>query len=265
MPSLVVTAALAPVVREPTLRSEQVTQLLLGRTAEILEDRAPWHRIRITADAYEGWVHDGYVRRLDDAEARAWTLAADGWSEGAAVEEGERIVRVPVGGRVRLARHGVELPDGRVGRILSGRIAPAATIGVEARAIPADKWLIRFFAGAPYEWGGLSPWGVDCSGLIQVGFAARGIALPRDSFLQAEVGDDVPREEAQRGDLLFFSENGRTVTHVALLGADHRLVHSSLSCGGFVVEPWGPGTRAAPLKDLLVGVRRLAAAEGPAL
>ncbi|HEU5358053.1 MAG TPA: C40 family peptidase [Gemmatimonadales bacterium] len=264
MPAIVATASVAPVLKEPNIRSEQITQLVLGRTGRVVEDRGEWHRIHVDLDGYEGWCHAGYSRVLDDEAAAHWIASADGWSEGATVEQGDRMVRVPLGGRVRLGRHGAELPDGTIGRILGGRIVPAATIATEARSTPVDKWLVKFYGGAPYQWGGLTPWGTDCSGLVQVGFAARGIALPRDSFLQAETGTEVDLASARRGDLLFFSENGRSVTHVAVLGPDDRLVHSSLSAGGFIVEAWTAGTRAGFLRDLFVTARRPPAPEGAA-
>jgi hypothetical protein len=44
---------------------------------------------------------------------------------------------------------------------------------------------------------------------------------------------------------------------VALAGEADTLVHSTLACGGFVVEPWHDGTRAAPLRQRLAGIRRI--------
>jgi hypothetical protein len=50
----------------------------------------------------------------------------------------------------------------------------------------AARWAEAFFAGAPYRWGGITTWGVDCSGLVQAAYRVRGIRLPRDSAQQAE-------------------------------------------------------------------------------
>ena len=114
------------------------------------------------------------------------------------------------------------------------------------------------FAGAPYQWGGVTPWGVDCSGLVQTTFAARGVLLPRDAALQVEHGVPVAVEDIRPGDLLFFrGESTERITHVAFAAEGDGLVHSTLACGGMVAESWRAGTRAAPLRERLVAVRRM--------
>ena len=62
----------------------------------------------------------------------------------------------------------------------------------------------------------------------------------------------------QPGDLLFFrGESTERITHVAFAADGDGLIHSTLPCGGMVAESWGAGTRAAPLRDRLVAVRRM--------
>lgn len=264
--ALICSAPVGAVQAEPSLKGEQISQFLFGRVADVVAAQGEWRRIKMRLDGYEGWVHSGYAREVEVEEADAWEKAATGWSEGAVGEVRDRLVRIPPGGRVQVdAMGGLVFPGGRRGKLLNGRVVPADTLANEARAMPVEKWAVRFFGGAPYQWGGMTPWGVDCSGLVQVAFAARGVALPRDSFMQAEVGEPVVLETARNGDLLFFSENGRSVTHVAIVGANETLVHSTLSAGGFLQETWGPDSRAGFLRDLFVGGRRLPRGEGPAL
>src|SRR6185437_7197884 len=56
---------------------------------------------------------------------------------------------------------------------------------------------VELFEGTPYEWGGVTPWGADCSGMVQAVFGLHGIPLPRDARQQAEHGDSGPDILAQ--------------------------------------------------------------------
>lgn len=256
--SLIARAATAPVCREPNLRAEQVTQFVLGETARVLEAQGQWRRIRLDHDHYEGWVHLGYALETDHEIARGWRESAGGWSEGCVVRtEHGVLVRLPIRARVGFAHPRVDLPDGRRATVIAGEVTPYPRVVARARAVSPDLWARRAFAGTPYQWGGVTPWGVDCSGLVQTTFLARGTHLPRDAAEQAASGHPVAPGTHRPGDLLFFAERGDRITHVALAGPEDTLVHSTVACGGFVLEPWGPGTRAMVLRTQLVAVRRV--------
>jgi cell wall-associated NlpC family hydrolase len=91
------------------------------------------------------------------------------------------------------------------------------------------------FAGTPYQWGGITPWGADCSGFVQTVYAVHGIQLPRDASQQALIGAEADGEVP--GDLLFFSErdDGR-ITHVAIALGPSEFAHVALGRGGHAVE-----------------------------
>ena len=256
--SLVARAGVAPVLREPNPRAEQVTQFVLGETARVLEHSGDWRRVRLEQDRYEGWVHIGYALETDHEIARGWRETATAWSDGAVVRaEDGVIVRLPVRARVGLAAPRVDLPDGRRGSVIAGRVTPYDRVVARATAVQPELWALQAFAGTPYQWGGVTPWGVDCSGLVQTTFMARGITLPRDAAQQADQGESVPPTNYRPGDLLFFTERGDSITHVAIAGEGDTLVHSTLACGGVVREAWGPGTRAMMLRAQLVAIRRI--------
>jgi hypothetical protein len=245
-----------PVQREPSLRAEQVTQLVLGEVARVVERQADWCRLRIEADGYEGWAHLGYLLEVEPKLSDAWRETARGWSEGAVIRDGDTVVRLPVRARVGLQADRVQLPGGGEGRLIAGSVALLEDVTRRARAQSPAVWATTTYAGTPYQWGGVTPWGVDCSGLVQTTFRARGIELPRDAAEQIGCGRPIEASERRPGDLLFFTEGSDRVTHVAIAGADDTLVHSTLACGGFVVEPWGRGSRAFGLRERLAGVRR---------
>jgi hypothetical protein len=258
MPSAIGRAAVAPALAAPSVRAEQVTQLVFGETASIVERTGEWRRVHVHADGYYGWIHTGYLLEVDDPSAEDWRSRASGWSEGALVRVDEANIPLPLRARVILEAGTVVLPDGRRGRVTGGSIRQLSEIRSEACTKAPEHWALEHFLGSPYLWGGVTPWGVDCSGLMQTTFAARGINLPRDSGQQAGCGENISLQAIRPGDLLFFrGESGKGITHVAFAGEADTLVHSTLSCGGTLIESWLPGTRAASLRERLVVVRRL--------
>ena len=254
--SVICRAPVAPVNADASLRAEQVTQLVLGETATVLERRAEWVRVRADIDSYEGWAHTGYL--VATAQARPWREAATGWSDGARVEVDGVGVLLPLRARVVIEDGAVRLPGDRVGAVVEGSVRDAAAVRRGAEATRPDEWAWAEFGGAPYQWGGVTPLGVDCSGLVQTTFAARGVSLPRDAWQQAAAGTVVERDALAPGDLCFFrGETTERITHVALYAGDDTIVHSTVACGEVVRERWGDGTRAAALRQRFVSARRV--------
>jgi hypothetical protein len=256
---VIVTTSVVPLLSQPQLSSAQLTQLVIGEAAAVLETAGAMYRVRTCLDAYEGWLHRGYVTLLPMGEVEAWLVNA-AWSQGALLECRDRtLLRAPH--RARLLREGrgrVRLPRGETAEILEGEVRPYAEVIAACSTTPPEEWAWGTFGGTPYLWGGITAAGIDCSGLVQMTFVLRGVPLPRDSRQQIHHGRVVEAGQQRAGDLLFFCGSDRaTIDHVAFLAADDTLVHSTIETGGVTRERWDAGSRAGPLRERLVAIRRL--------
>ena len=89
--------------------------------------------------------------------------------------------------------------------------------------------LAREQVGVPYRYGGSSPSGFDCSGLVQYVYGKLGVSLPRESRDIAGVGHQVSVHALLPGDLVFFRINGRRVSHVGIYIGNNEFVHATKS------------------------------------
>lgn len=83
--------------------------------------------------------------------------------------------------------------------------------------------------GKPYRYGGTTPAGFDCSGLVLFSYRQAGVSLPRDTQQQRRATKRVKLAELKRGDLLFFDQEGRKASHVGIYLGGRRFVHAPSS------------------------------------
>ena len=130
----------------------------------------------------------------------------------------------------------VRLPDKRIGIIKTTDIyglrkkVVEPTDSLRSMIISAAQQLL----GIPYCWGGRSPKGCDCSGLINLAYRTSGLELPRNSHpMWLRSGKINHGSQLQPGDLIFFARTKRKkkVHHVLMYIGDEQIIESCLSRG----------------------------------
>ncbi len=242
----VVTAAIENLYARPDETGPVDSQAILGDRVEVLEQTAGFARAR-TADGNIAWIPERSILRRDVPPA-AGAKVARVTSNFAHVYSSPSFTRTrplltaPVGARLAYsgfleAKEGdscswvrVALPDGRDGFVAARDVALLPFDEIPPLRSP-DAWIAfgKRFLGAPYTWGGTTPAGFDCSGLIQRIFSEHGVTLRRNSYEQAFQDPQlvpVAAETLRPGDLLFFGTEDR-IDHEAMWLGDGTVLQAT--------------------------------------
>jgi len=221
---------------EPRFNSERSSQLFFCELLTV-HDEQQGHLLVRQTDDYSGWVDKRHVVEIAERSYRTY-LAAPKFavkSVQTALFDRKHLKIPPhtlfYGTLVKAGRRSdglvqIELPDGQR-RIL--KASAVASVGRKGSHQVSNAMLVaeaRRFLGVPYLWGGVSPAGFDCSGLVQTICRRFGIYVPRDTKDQIGVGAEIPRNLATTGDLLFFKR------HVGFAIGHDRIIHSSVGGSG---------------------------------
>lgn len=221
--------SLIPMRSEKSDRSEMISQILFGEMYQVLEMDEKWVYVRLIHDGNEGWidrkmyvpVSDEYVVKYRSESPMLTTEVFN-----IITKDGDYGNKLIVAGSV--------LPffDAITKKMMIGEdsytlVSKIKDVGIDSlRDLIIDYALMYY--NTPYLWGGRSPYGIDCSGLVQIVYRMAGIDLPRDAADQVNVGQDFSFvEEALPGDLAFFGDDTGVITHVGIIWEQNRIIHAS--------------------------------------
>ncbi len=234
---------------EPDYAAELGDQSLMGTVVKIIDEKSYWLKI-VSPDPYTAWVNKMGIVEMSESEIKDYIAAPKYMvtAEWTHVYEAPSVKArrvcdlvagdlLRVGGEKSKGFRSVVLPSGKKGWVCAKELMDFRE-WVDSREFTAENLIstAELFLGVPYQWGGTSVKGVDCSGLTRTVFLLNGILLPRNASQQAKIGDPVDFSgiadgdfsNIQPGDLMFFgnAKTGR-VTHVTLYIGDTRIIHSS--------------------------------------
>jgi hypothetical protein len=218
--------SVVPVRINPSDKSEQVTQLLFGDHYEILEiaENGKWLRVRISFDGYVGWID----RRQHHQVSKDYFLYCN---------KAEFKITTDLTASILYHKNRQIILMGSVIPISSSELfkmeeqfafnGDAKNLG-QKREFEYLKNVALKYMNAPYVWGGKTPFGIDCSGFVQMVFKICGYKLLRDSSQQASQGKSIKsRADSLPGDLVFLKNESDKINHVGILIDNNKIIHGS--------------------------------------
>lgn len=196
--------------------SELISQVLYGDHFKVLEHRKSWSRIRLGFDKYEGWIDNKQFQFINEVDYKI-------------LHNSDPLMSTDLVDFISTQKQ--HLHPILLGATLNGlsylkhTFEGTASVGLKDKTKLIDTAIL--YLNTPYLWGGKTPFGIDCSGFVQMVYKLNGFNILRDASQQASLGDALSFiEESEPGDLAFFDNNEGDIIHVGIIMKDHKIIHA---------------------------------------
>lgn len=251
-----VIAATSPLLAEPNSAARAVSELRFGENVTLFEKDGDWAWVQNAEDRYVGYLRYADLSLCPKPEDsppthRIGALLSPLFS--APDLKSPVLMRLPLQAAVRVTRE--EGDYAHIEGIKGGGWLYKKHLIAPDYIQPDHVTTALRLMEVPYIWGGRTPMGIDCSGLVQLSLNRAGLDCPRDSDMQLkEVGqvitEDAKADPYRRGDLVFMPG------HVGLMVDEKHLLHANAHHMKVILEPLADVLARLPEADKAKTLRK---------
>ena len=205
--------SVVPVRKDSSSISELITQLMFGELYTITKQVEKWYYIKVEDDSYNGWVNYTQIRIISKIDFDILNLVKPKYSIKIIdfIYKNSEPTLISMGSKISSCQY--------LGYTYKGDFSE----DINNKTILESE---TKFLNSPYLWGGKTSLGVDCSGFTQIVYKINNINISRDASQQASQGRLITEKEIKPGDLAFFGESNKKITHVGIMLNKEKIIHA---------------------------------------